>query len=128
MDIREAMIVDIDEMHRIRMAVTENRLSGSARIKLSDKGWVCHIDGHIRGFAFINSSSGNLWALFEEPGYEKPVSPPKSTASRSPRAPPLNERFTAARITNSCLHFHAVSAPLLELFESVLSCLEPLGP
>ena len=80
MNIREATIVDIDEMHRIRMAVTENRLSDPAKIKLSDyedlirsqgKGWVCHVEGHIRGFGFINSSNGNLWALFVEPGYER---------------------------------------------------------
>ena len=80
MDIREATIVDIGEMHRTRIAVTENRLSDSAKVKLSDyedfirsqgKGWVCHVGGHIRGFGFINSSNGNIWALFVEPGYER---------------------------------------------------------
>ena len=80
MEIREATIADIAEMHRIRMAVMENRLSDPAKVRLSDyedlirsqgKGWVSHVDGQIHGFGFINSFSNNFWALFVEPGYEK---------------------------------------------------------
>ena len=53
MEIREATIADIAEMHRIRLAVTENRLSDPVKVRLSDyediirsqgKGWVSHVD------------------------------------------------------------------------------------
>src|SRR5688572_7252005 len=66
-------------MHRIRMMVRENRLSEATRLRASDyteiltsgKGRVCRVGGAIRGFAVVEKSDGNIWALFVEPGFER---------------------------------------------------------
>jgi GNAT superfamily N-acetyltransferase len=79
MMISEATVADIPDMHRIRMSVRENMLSDPTRVKPSDyerminekgKGWVCKIDGNIRGFSFADLSQRSIWALFVEPGFE----------------------------------------------------------
>ena len=79
-DISEAIPTDIADMHRIRMMVKENRLSDATKIKASNyaemittrgRGWVYRISGTIRGFAIVDMSDGNVWALFVEPGFER---------------------------------------------------------
>ena len=66
-------------MHRVRMSVTENVLSDPTLVQPSDyarmivsdgQGWVCIVDGAIRGFSFADSKVKNIWALFVEPGFE----------------------------------------------------------
>jgi GNAT superfamily N-acetyltransferase len=65
-------------MHRVRLAVRENRLSDPGRIRSSDylesieslgRGWVVESDAEILGFA-VGYRSGNIWALFVHPDHE----------------------------------------------------------
>ncbi|HEX6929769.1 MAG TPA: GNAT family N-acetyltransferase [Gammaproteobacteria bacterium] len=79
MNIRIATRADVDAMHRVRLAVRENRLTRSVisaqdyidAIERDGRGWVAEIDGVIRGFAIGNRLTGNIWALFVEPGFEQ---------------------------------------------------------
>lgn len=75
--LRQAGPRDIAEMHRVRMAVRENRLVRTItaqdyleHMTVAGRGWVAEIDGVLRGFAVANRTNGNIWALFIEPGYE----------------------------------------------------------
>ena len=77
---RSATIADIPGMSRVRMAVKENVLSNpdlvtpeSYREMLEEKGagWVCEIDGVIVGFAIVDLSDLNIWALFVDPDHDK---------------------------------------------------------
>lgn len=79
MSIREALLNDIEAMHRIRVAVKENRLSRPDRITFKDyedmimlhgKGWVFETEGQMVGFAFADATKANIWALFVLPGFE----------------------------------------------------------
>lgn len=79
MIVREATLRDIAAMHRVRMAVRENRLSDPSRITEADyvehltklgRGWVVELDGSIAGFAVGRATDGNIWALFVDPGRE----------------------------------------------------------
>lgn len=76
--IRTATLADIEAMHRVRVAVKENRLSRPDRITAKDyeaalttlgQGWVAEVDGVIAGFA-VGYRSGNIWALFVDPAHE----------------------------------------------------------
>lgn len=76
---REAQIHDIPQMHAVRIAVNENRLSDPQRITAGDyerflsrlgKGWVCEFEGRVVGFAIVNLSENNVWALFVDPLFE----------------------------------------------------------
>lgn len=76
--LRQATHADIAGMHRVRMAVRENRLSDPGRISSSDylesieslgRGWVVESDGEIVAFA-VGYRSGNIWALFVHPDHE----------------------------------------------------------
>ena len=76
---RTAVVEDIPALHRIRVAVKENVLSDPSRITAKDyetflllkgKGWVCETDGIIKGFAIIDVSEKNIWALFVDPLWE----------------------------------------------------------
>jgi GNAT superfamily N-acetyltransferase len=76
--VRLATLADIDAMHRVRVAVRENRLSRPDRISQQDyvdslqslgRGWVAEADGEVAGFA-VGYRSGNIWALFVDPGHE----------------------------------------------------------
>jgi GNAT superfamily N-acetyltransferase len=75
--LRQARVEDIAAMHRVRLAVKENRLrrvitendyvptlSGAGR------GWVVESQGEIVGFAIGDKTSGNVWALFVHPDHE----------------------------------------------------------
>jgi GNAT superfamily N-acetyltransferase len=65
-------------MHRVRLAVRENKLMSSiteadyaTAIEVTGRGWVIEIDGSIVGFAVGNARSGNIWALFVSPEHER---------------------------------------------------------
>jgi GNAT superfamily N-acetyltransferase len=79
MPVRIAHLVDIEAMHRVRLAVTENRLRDLRRVtpehyremlEERGRGWVCEIDGELRGFAIADRADRNIWALFVAPGFE----------------------------------------------------------
>ncbi len=78
MSIREARATDAAAMHRVRMSVHENRLVSVAlsesdyldAIQRTGRGWVAEVDGEIVGFGVGNAETGNIWALFVEPGHE----------------------------------------------------------
>jgi GNAT superfamily N-acetyltransferase len=76
---REANNRDIVAMHKVRVAVMENKLSDAFRINYADysehitkrgKGWVCELRKTIVGFGITDLISNNIWALFVEPAYE----------------------------------------------------------
>ena len=80
MNFREALPADIAQMHVVRWAVKENRLSNPALVTENDylqyitsrgKGWVCETDAKIVGFAIADLWENNIWALFVDPDYEK---------------------------------------------------------
>jgi len=81
MALRLATVSDIEAMHAIRLAVTENRLRDPARVTTEKyqemlgargKGWVFEDDaGVIVGFAIADALSRSLWALFVHPGHER---------------------------------------------------------
>lgn len=80
--IRQATRADIRAMHRVRLAVRENRLTSSVigeadyipAIEATGRGWVIaedgDEDGEVRGFAVGNALSGGIWALFVDPPHE----------------------------------------------------------
>ena len=65
-------------MHRVRLAVRENRLTSSAIgeehyvqvIESTGRGWVAEEHGSVVGFAVGNARTGNIWALFVDPEHE----------------------------------------------------------
>src|ERR1043165_3762886 len=77
---REATTHDIPQMHSVRIAVKENVLPNPSMITPNDyenfltvkgKGWVCEIENTIVGFAIIDVTEKNIWALFIHPDYER---------------------------------------------------------
>ena len=76
--LRQAAISDIPGMHRVRLAVRENRLTSSVigeadylpAISSTGRGWVVESQGRVLGFAVGNAQTGNIWALFVDPQYE----------------------------------------------------------
>ena len=80
MTFREASIVDIKQILKVRHSVTENTLSYPELvtedvcidyITKRGKGWVCEIDSQIVGFSIVNLKGNNIWALFVHPNYDK---------------------------------------------------------
>jgi GNAT superfamily N-acetyltransferase len=77
--LRQATRDDIPAMHRVRLAVRENRLTSSAireahylpAIEATGRGWVVEVDGVIVAFAVGNGQTGNIWALFVHPDDER---------------------------------------------------------
>lgn len=65
-------------MHRIRLAVRENRLTSLVitedhyipAIETTGRGWVIEADGKVVAFAIGNAQTGNIWALFVDPDHE----------------------------------------------------------
>ena len=64
-------------MHRVRLAVRENRLTSRITeedyipaIEETGRGWVVEVDGGVVGFAVGNAATGNIWALFVDPAHE----------------------------------------------------------
>ena len=78
-DIRQAIAADIPVMHHIRSTVTENALSDPGRLSERDyfpfvdagSAWVAESTEAVIGFAALDASSGNVWALFVEPGAQQ---------------------------------------------------------
>ena len=76
--LRQARREDIAGMHRVRLAVRENRLRSSViteehylpAIESTGRGWVVEVDGQVVGFAIGNADTGNIWALFVDPEHE----------------------------------------------------------
>ena len=77
--IRKAVQKDISAIQRIRSSVNENKLTSR---KISDedilqaitatgRGWVAEKGEQVVGFAIGNTQTGNIWALFVDPDYEK---------------------------------------------------------
>ncbi len=73
--IRAAGMEDIARMHRIRMAVRENRLSDPERITEDSylpyvrdgSAWVAELDAKVVGFAALDVAGASIWALFVDP-------------------------------------------------------------
>ena len=65
-------------MHRVRLAVRENRLTSRAiaeadyfpAIETTGRGWVIESRGAVVAFAVGNVQTGNVWALFVDPDHE----------------------------------------------------------
>lgn len=79
MQVRIATLEDIPAMHRVRLAVRENRLRDPSRIQPADyeallagpgRGWVALVDDRLVGFGIANASNRNVWALFVDPAWE----------------------------------------------------------
>ena len=76
--LRQADRGDIPAMHRVRLAVRENRLTFSVIteehyipvIEVTGRGWVIELNGKVLAFAVGNEQSGNIWALFVDPEHE----------------------------------------------------------
>ncbi|MEZ5429002.1 MAG: GNAT family N-acetyltransferase [Pyrinomonadaceae bacterium] len=77
--LRPARRGDVSAMHRVRMAVRENRLNSLVLTEADYLeaiegpgccGWVAEADGQIVGFACGSAESGNIWALFVDPEHE----------------------------------------------------------
>ena len=75
---RQAPRADIAGMHRVRMAVLENRLVSTVltdddyvtAIESTGRGWVIEVQGAIVAFAVGNSQNGSIWALFVDAHHE----------------------------------------------------------
>ena len=77
--IRPARFADVEAMHRIRLAVRENRLADPSsigpedyRCRLDTPGisMVAESDGGVVGFAVGDAESASIWALFVDPASE----------------------------------------------------------
>ena len=76
--LRQAVREDIPGMHRVRLAVRENRLTSTAireehyvpEIEVTGRGWVVTEDGNVVAFAVGNREEQNVWALFVDPERE----------------------------------------------------------
>lgn len=77
---REASTRDIPELHCIRKSVKENVLNNPLLVQEKDyinylttegKGWLCEIENQIVGFAIVEVSKQNLWALFIDTAHER---------------------------------------------------------
>lgn len=76
--LRQAQRDDIPAMHRVPLAVRENRLTSSVitenhyvpPIEETGRGWVVEVAGEVVGFAIGNATTGNIWALFVDPAHE----------------------------------------------------------
>jgi GNAT superfamily N-acetyltransferase len=79
MTIRQAHTTDIEALHTVRMAVKENVLNNPALVTRKDyevfltsegRGWLCEVEGRVAGFAILDMSRHNVWALFVHPDFE----------------------------------------------------------
>jgi GNAT superfamily N-acetyltransferase len=78
MTLRQAVRGDIAAMHRIRMAVNENRLVSTVidevdyipEIEITGRGWVITERDAVVAFAIGNRETRSVWALFVDPAHE----------------------------------------------------------
>jgi len=76
--VRQAVREDIPGMHRVRLAVRENRLTSTViraedyvrEIEVTGRGWVITEEGNVVAFAVGNRETQNIWALFVDPERE----------------------------------------------------------
>jgi GNAT superfamily N-acetyltransferase len=76
---RIASTADIPAMHKVRLAVRENRLISmviteqhyATEIETTGRGWVAIENDAVLGFAIGNQRTGNIWALFVDPAHER---------------------------------------------------------
>ena len=80
MTVREATAADIAAMHEIRLSVRENVLSDPRKVTpdhyhrflgSTGKSWVYVVKEQVVGFAAADSGTGNIWALFVHPDFER---------------------------------------------------------
>jgi GNAT superfamily N-acetyltransferase len=77
--IRPELRADVPAMQRVRAAVRENVLVSTVitdadvieAIEVTGRGWVAEAAGGIVGFAVGNAQTGNIWALFLDPEFER---------------------------------------------------------
>ena len=77
--IRKAVQKDILIIQQIRSVVNENKLTSRKisdedilqAITVTGRGWVAEKSEQVVGFAIGNTQTGNIWALFVDPDYEK---------------------------------------------------------
>jgi GNAT superfamily N-acetyltransferase len=77
--IRQALATDIADIQRVRQSVRENRLVSAVigddevreAIEETGRGYVVEYDGKVVAFTVGNAQTGNLWALFVHPDYER---------------------------------------------------------
>jgi GNAT superfamily N-acetyltransferase len=77
--LRQAVAADIPGMHRVRLAVRENRLVSAVitesdylpAIEADGRGWVVEVGSQVVAFAVGNKTTGNIWALFVDPAHER---------------------------------------------------------
>lgn len=76
--LRQATVADIEAMHRVRLSVHENRLASTItgadyeeHLVRVGRGWVIEEDGVIVAIAAANAQTGNIWALFVHPQFER---------------------------------------------------------
>ncbi len=77
---RKATCSDYEALHAVRMAVHENVLLNTSLVTPSHykeileqkgRGWVCEdTTGKATGFAIVDLSRSNIWALFIHPDFE----------------------------------------------------------
>jgi GNAT superfamily N-acetyltransferase len=78
MKLRQAVRSDVPSMHRIRMAVRENRLVSTVideadyipEIETTGRGWVITEHDAVVAFAVGNRETRSIWALFVDPAHE----------------------------------------------------------
>lgn len=78
MELREAMLSDIDAIMDVRFSVTENVLSNPSLVTPADcedfifrrgKGWVATENERVVGFSIVDLVENNIWALFVRPEF-----------------------------------------------------------
>jgi GNAT superfamily N-acetyltransferase len=77
--LRRATRDDVPALHRIRLAVRENRLVSTViseadyveQLESRGRGWLVEADGEPVGFAVVDERAANLWALFVHPDFER---------------------------------------------------------
>lgn len=77
--LRRALASDVPGIQRVRSSVLENKLvslvisNEAVREAIEDtgRGWVIEVEGDLVGFAIGNVETGNIWALFVQPGFDR---------------------------------------------------------
>ncbi|MGH6611380.1 MAG: GNAT family N-acetyltransferase [Burkholderiaceae bacterium] len=76
--LRQATRADIAAMHRVRLAVHENKLLSNiveddyvAEIEVTGRGWVITEAQYVVAFSVGNRETRNVWALFVHPEHER---------------------------------------------------------
>ena len=76
--IRQANTTDVKDMHRIRLGVRQNQLADPTQVNedsyapfvAAGGAWIAETETGIAGFAIVDSTNGNVWAVFVDPDAE----------------------------------------------------------